>query len=114
MTNDIVCRALTSADVPSIKEPKGLLRSDAKRPDGLTLVPWSKGKMLTWDATVTDTLAPSNLPVSMYTPGAAAEAASAAKTLKYEQISATYLFVPLAVETLGPICVEGSSFLSRK
>ena len=111
MINDIVCRALTSADIPSIKEPKGLLRSDAKRPDGLTLVSWSKGKMLTWDATVTDTLAPSNLPVSMYTPGAAAEAASAAKTLKYEQISATYLFVPLAVETLGPICMEGSSFL---
>ena len=56
MINDIVCRALISADVPSIKEPKGLLRSDARRPDGHTLVPWSKGKMLTWDATVTDTL----------------------------------------------------------
>ena len=111
MINDIVCRALISTDVPSIKEPKRLLRSDARRPDGLTLVPWSKGKMLTWDATVTDTLALSNLSVSMYTPSAAAEVASAAKTLKYEQISATYLFVPLAVETLGPICEEGASFL---
>ena len=69
MINDIVCRALTSADVPSSKEPMGLLRSDARRPDGLTLVPWSNGKMLTWDATVTDTLAPPNLPVSMYTTG---------------------------------------------
>ena len=49
----------------------------------------------------------------MYTPGATAEAASATKTLKYEPISATYLFVLLAVEILGPICKEGSSFLKK-
>ena len=108
---------MTLSAVPSLAltfhQPNALLRADAKRPDGLTLVPWSRGKMLTWDATVTDTLAPSNLPVSMYTSGAAAEAASAVKTLKYEQISATYLFVSLAVETLGPICVKGSSFLEE-
>ena len=34
--NDLVWRALIRADVPSVKEPAGLLHSDGKRPDGLT------------------------------------------------------------------------------
>ena len=51
--NDLVSRAFASASIPVIKEPVGLLRSDGKRPDGLTLVPWQSGKPLTWDVTVT-------------------------------------------------------------
>ena len=38
--NDIVCRSLARADIPSVKKPTGLLRSEGKRPDGLTLIPW--------------------------------------------------------------------------
>jgi len=39
--NDLVARAFTSAGISSSKEPHGLVRSDGKRPDGLTLqVPW--------------------------------------------------------------------------
>ena len=34
--NDVIRRALKRADVPSTKEPAGLLRGDGKRPDGLT------------------------------------------------------------------------------
>ena len=37
--NDLIWRALKRADIPSTKEPNGLLRGDGKRPDGLTLVP---------------------------------------------------------------------------
>ena len=33
------------------KEPVGLLRSDGKRPDSVTLVPWQSGKSLCWDVT---------------------------------------------------------------
>jgi len=55
--NDMVCRALARADVPTIKEPVGLLRSDGKRPDGLTQIPWQGGRCMTRDVTVTDTLA---------------------------------------------------------
>ena len=36
--NDLIWRALKRADIPSTKEPTGLLRGDGKRPDGLTLV----------------------------------------------------------------------------
>ena len=38
--NDILYRALSSAKIPSRLEPSGLLRSDGKRPDGVTMVPW--------------------------------------------------------------------------
>jgi len=56
---DVVTSALVSAGIPATKETVGLLRSDGKRPDGLTLVPWQSGKPLTWDVTVAHTLAAS-------------------------------------------------------
>ena len=43
----------------AVKEPSGLSRTDGKRPDGVTLVPWKSGRCVTWDVTVTDTLAQS-------------------------------------------------------
>ena len=55
--NDIICRALISADVPATREPRGLLRSDGRRHDSVTLIPWSAGRSLAWDATVADTWA---------------------------------------------------------
>src|SRR6218665_1284175 len=35
------------------------------------------------------------------------------KTEKYNELSSTHLFTPLALETLGPINCEGLSFLSE-
>ena len=35
--NDIVWCAFTSANVPAIKEPAGFVRTDGRRPDGLSL-----------------------------------------------------------------------------
>ena len=40
MDNDIVLRVMQRAKIPAAKEPPGLLRSDNKRPDGVTLIPW--------------------------------------------------------------------------
>ena len=40
--NDIIHRALTSAHIPSRLEPNGIYRSDGKRPDGITVVPWKR------------------------------------------------------------------------
>jgi len=57
--NDVVARTFVSAGVPVTKEPIGLARQDGKRPDGLTLIPWQRGKPLTWDVTVAHTLADS-------------------------------------------------------
>ena len=54
--NDIICRTLSSAGIPARLEPPGLLRSDGKRPDGMT---WTSGRPLVWDATCSDTFAES-------------------------------------------------------
>ena len=59
LVNDIIKHALSTAQIPTLKEPKGLSRVDEKRPDGLTLVPWSQGRSLVWDYTCSDTMAPS-------------------------------------------------------
>src|SRR5271163_2457920 len=109
--NDIIWHALNRARIPSVKEPSGLARSDGKRPDGLTLIPWGTGRCLIWDVTVADTLAASYLSLTSVTPGSAAERAASKKVDKYIDLATTRIFVPLAFETLGPICEAASSFL---
>ena len=111
--NDIIWRALQRAEVPSTKEPTGLLRSDGKRPDGATLIPWSRGKYMTWDATSIHTCATSYIHLTSITPGAAAEMAAARKITKYSEIPSTYDFIPVALETMGPINAQGREFLSE-
>jgi hypothetical protein len=111
--NDAIWRALTRAGFPSTKEPTGLARNDGKRPDGVTLVPWQAGRCVTWDVTVVDTLAESYLSRSAQGAGAAAEIAADRKVAKYNNLIQTYLFVPLAFETLGPLNQEGHDFVTR-
>jgi hypothetical protein len=110
--NDIVRRALVSANIPCILEPPGLSRSDGKRPDGLTLVPWQNGKCLLWDATCVSTFAASHIGRTNRAAGAAAELAADRKREKYSGLVG-YLFVPLAVETTGCWCTEAKSFLNE-
>jgi len=50
--NDLVKRALSSAEVPSRVEPTSLSRSDGKRPDGLTMMPWKQGRCMVWDVLI--------------------------------------------------------------
>ena len=61
---------LDSLKIPSHLEPSGLYRSDGKRPDGATIIPWQKGKILVWDATCPDTLATSHLSLAIREGGA--------------------------------------------
>ena len=56
--NEVVCRSMVRAKVQSIKEPPGLCR-DGKRPDGASVIPWRRGRNVTWDVTVADTFAAS-------------------------------------------------------
>jgi hypothetical protein len=85
--NDIVCRAFARAEVPVVKEPSGLSRSDGKRPDGLTQIPWTSGRCLIWDVTVTDTLATSYTNISPVSAGEVAERAADQKMLKYTDLA---------------------------
>ena len=113
--NDVIARAFVAADMPITKEPSGLLISDSKRPDGLTLLPWQEGKPLAWDVTVICPLAASY--VSGYSPGAAAELAASKKCEKYANLPNSYIFQPIAFENLGTLnssAVDLISSLGRK
>ena len=101
--NDIIHRALSSARVPSRLEPSGLFRSDGKRPDGISLVPWKNGKLLVWDATCPDTFAPSYIAHATSEAGAVAAQAEQKKCEKYCHLDTCHTFVPVAIETSGAI-----------
>jgi len=108
--NDLVARALSTADIPSSKEPQGLCRSDGKRPDGLTLIPWQSGKSLVWDVTVVCPLAYSYVSSAARQAGSVAELAASIKMDKYTSLAADYHFQPIAVEMLGPINESASHY----
>ena len=82
LTISIIHRALSAAKVPSRLEPSGMYRLDSKRPDGITMVTWEQGKLLIWDATYTDTLAPSHLHSASTEAGAVAGVAEERKKCK--------------------------------
>ena len=113
LINDIICRSLARANIHSSREPLGLYRSDGKRPDGVTLTPWRAGKCLIWDATSPDTQAASHINGTSKKAGAAAEQAANQKADKYRELTSKYFFIPIAVETHGPINVDGANFLSE-
>ena len=83
-------------------------RPDAKRPDGLTLVPWAVGKQLLLDVTVVDSLAPCRIEaVSVCNPGKAAAEAEERKNDKFKDlVDDCYLFQPLVFEMIDKITFD--------
>jgi len=71
------------------------------------MIPWARGRRLTWDATTPDTLANSHLAATSKLAGGAASSAARLKTIKYGDLAASYTFVPVAVETLGAWDIDG-------
>ena len=65
--------------------------------NGVTLIPWARGRCLTWNVTVPDTSATSHVASTSYLPGSAAELAATLKKQKYAALSQTHEFVPLAI-----------------
>ena len=106
-------RALVQAKIPATNEPIGLSRSDGKRPDGLTLTTWKKGKCLIWDYTCADTLCKTYVNMSSKNPAAAAEMRESAKHTKYKELENDYWFMPICVETLGSWGPEGFKFIKE-
>ena len=95
--NEIISRAFNSAHLPSTLEPRGIARSDGKRPDGMTLVPWFRGQCVVWDFTCVDSLPRSRTGI----PSHAATEAEKRKVLKYSETSRSHIFTPIACCTLG-------------
>ena len=99
--NDVFHRALAAAGILSTLELSGLVRSDGKRPDGITYTPWAQGRPLVWDVTVPDTLAASYMLIATRNSGAVTEMAEKKKESKYSHLTHSYIFSPLAIESLG-------------
>ena len=99
--NDLLCRAFVSSGTLATREPHGLCTNTGKRPDGVTQLPWRRGRCLAWDATCPDTFASSHLVASSNEAGSAAATAEVNKTLKYNDIISGVDFVPVAIETSG-------------
>ena len=99
--NDLIKRALASADIPALLEPKSLSRDDGKRPD---VQPWwANGSCLVWNFTCPDTLAASHLNRAVVSPRSVANDAEDRKTVKYLTLALLYNFMPIAVEILGAL-----------
>jgi len=107
----VVVRAFAVAGIPVCKEPTGPSRTDGKRPDGKTLIPWWAGKPAVWDVTVVCTSAGSYLKSSAREAGAAAEFAACRKTAKYVSLAASYIFFPIPVEIQEPLSEEARQLL---
>ena len=103
--NDVIARSLHSAGVMALREPTGLGGGGEAglnlRPDGVTVLPWSRGRPMVWDFTCPDTLAPSHISITRATGGAAAAVAERNKVTKYTPLALQYEVIPVAVETLG-------------
>ena len=113
--NALIKQNLSSTHIPSVLEPRHLYRTDQKRPDGLTLVPWAVGKQLLWDVTVVESLAPCrNNAGSVWNPGTAAAEAEEQKIDKYKDlVNDVYLFQPLVFEIQGAAGPSTKIFLSK-
>lgn len=98
--NHVISRSLASLQIQSILEHHGTMR-DQRRPDGVTIVPWDRGRSLAWDVTVVDTLAASYLNSSSSSCGSAVAEAERKKINKYRDLGPLYLFYPVAFETMG-------------
>ena len=108
--NETIRRALVSGGVPSILEPVGVCWEDAKRPDGMTLIPWKGGHPLLWDFT---SLAQSHRARAERGPGVVANFAEDQKCRKYASLTPSYIFAPVCIESLGAWGHNAKAFICK-
>ena len=72
---------------------------------------WKEGKNIIWDFTCSDSLAWSHINATALEAGKAAEQAERKKLAKYDYLTSNYIFVPIAVETMGSWGKLGLKFI---
>ena len=93
--NDVVKRLLEAVKIWAHLEPTDIHKSDGKRPDGASVVPWRGRRVMVWDVTCPDTLAPSYTALSTREAGALAAEMERRKREKYVHLGSSHFFVPL-------------------
>ena len=109
--NDVVRCGLSATGIPSMLEPPGIDRGDGKRPDGITVYPYSRGRCLIWDATCVNTFASLNLIRAALAAGSVADTAEVRKIAKYAELGRRFIFQLVAVETSGAMGKSTIQFL---
>ena len=96
-------------------QPHRLYRTDGKRSDGVTMIPWRMGKQPVRDVKVVDALAHSRLNQgSLCNPGTTATEDEARKNEKYRKlIDNGYIFQPVALEVQGSLGESSELFFTR-
>ncbi|ESN91073.1 hypothetical protein HELRODRAFT_182326 [Helobdella robusta] len=115
-TNHISCllqRCFQRANIPTIKEPTGLMEEGSLRPDGYTISPWAQGRFLAWDVTFPHTMAERYINFTSQEAGAAALRAADFKNSKYAALAESKIFQPVCIETFGPTDAQTQSFLNE-
>ena len=108
--NDVIEQSLSSINIPSTLEPRGLCLSNDSRPDGVTIIPWSQGRCLAWDATCHYTFAPTNLPLTCTGASLLANRAAQKKQELYSELVTSYTFMSIALETTGAFSDDALTF----
>jgi hypothetical protein len=113
--NRLTAAAFRRAQITATVEPTGLNRTDGKRPDGVTTMPFTNGKRVIWDVTCPDTFAMSNVSKARAEVGRVAETAAKNKETKYAELSCRpeYSFVPIAIETSGVMCRKARDLIAE-
>ena len=75
------------------------------------MIPWSKGKSIVWDFTVSDTLASSHVQQTSQEASKSAAQAETKKLSHYQNLSSGYIVMPVAMETLGSIGPMAMQFI---
>ena len=111
--NELIKRALVQAQIPAVREPRGLTRTDEKRPDGMTQFAWKGRKNLLWDVTVAGKLCATYVNNCSKIPGAAADILESKKFTTYTELLDDYCFVPIGIETFGALGQEGHKLVKE-
>ena len=100
-----------AVDILCTLEAPGLCRGDGKRPDGISIIPWVRGRCLVWDATCHDTFALTNISTTSNGAGLIADWAASGKRILYSDLCQSYVSIPIAVESSGSIGKDALEFL---
>ena len=112
-STDVICRAFIKSVTLATREPHSLCTGSGKRPDGVTQIPWSRGRCSAWDTTCPNTFVESHVQASSTRAGLAAEAAEASNARKYADITTAVDFIPVAIETSGTWGEQGFDLIRK-
>jgi len=98
MVNEAISKGLKSGGCPNLLEPNDV--HENLRPDGVTTIPFRKGKSLAWDFTCPHPMSDSSCKDNKSC-GNLCNNREKRKVSKYQGLTPQYYFKPIAIDTIG-------------